>query len=610
MNDQKQIEKTKYFNERFLQMLRSNGDIEFNNFPICGLLELSRQFVSMPPAVRELSAEYLKGSITQIIEHSSLLLKSANYIPVKEMKPLFTALTLINELKTTTYIPNLFEVLSNYNSYLGLIKTIQYVINKGINAKDFDEYSFIDELICSVVEYLEYRGNAIAEVYAICNNWFRQDPVNTQEVFRKIIMHLKEIGNPNNNKLASVKCSITIEISDLNLKNISSFVRKILRMYEEQKRISLFRSRRLGNKIIFYFSLNKIDGLYVDRVLNDLSEKLLAYEERTREIIQPVIRKDGKKIFKANNKKIIDSVKIKHFDSLWKSTDFNEVNSYVCDELFRLNEWVQTLNKSNDKRTSFLILWSIMEFMMVHSVHDNKVESVCRNFIPYMGLFYFRKINKTFFKKLIALYGEDYKESSKVLFEYVSSKLNSSGIDVNNLTIADQSCIFLLYKNFKKKWWDGFSFSLASSEFVERQTLRTFSQFEHAGKSLIQLEHILNNDIKQMYRLRNMLAHSGVNDSKILDNTYSRLKYYVETIINAISYSWLHDSQTPKTLIEINDHKRVDYNLYKNSLKSVIAVTNSQDKPLELLRIMRFKGTTAIPPNRFSFLGGLEISID
>ncbi|MCY9669574.1 hypothetical protein M5X11_32420 [Paenibacillus alginolyticus] len=611
MSDGKEIERTKYFIERFLQMLRSNGDIEFNSFPICGLLELSRQFVSMPPGVRELSSEYIKGSIIQIIEHSSLLFKSSNQIPIKEMKSLFTALTLVKELKTTSYIPNLYEVLSNYNCYIGLIKTLQYVLNKGISgtSKEVDEYVLIDELICLIIEYLEHRGNTIAEVYAICNNWFRQDHDNPNEVLKKIIGHLKEISNPNNNKLATVRCSIAVDTTSVNLKNINSFIRKIISLYEEKNRVTNVRTRKSDNKITIYFNLSKLDGLYVDKVLTDIFEKLRTFKERTKENIQFAIKKGGKD-FQLNAKKVVENIGIKHFDNLWKTTDYIDVNGYVFDEMFRLNEWIQILNRSHDRRTSFLVLWSIMEFMMVHSVHDNKIDSVCRNFIPYMGLFYFRKISKTFFKRLISMHSEDNKRSSKIITEHISSKLISSGIDIKHMTVADQSCILLFYKQFKGKWWDGISFSFASSEFVNRQTSITYSLVENASKSLNQLENILNNDIKQMYRLRNMLSHSGVNDSKILDNTYVRLKYYVETIVNAISYTWLHDSKNPKTLIEINDFKRVDYNLYKSNLSSVLQITNSQGKPLELLKLMRFKGTMAIPPNRFSFLGKLENNID
>lgn len=611
MDQSKKNEKTKYFIERFLQMLRSNGDIEFNSLPICGFLELSRQYVSMPPGVRELSAEYIKGSIVQNIEHSSLLFKYSAHIPIKEIKPLVTALTLIKELKTIRYIPNLYDVLSDYNSYIGLIRTVKYVLDKGISGagKDIDEYSLIDELISLIVEYLEHRGNSITEVYAICNNWFRQDPMNTEKVFGQIITHLRNIGNPNNDKLITVRCSLTLISANLSSSNINSFVRKIIKQYEEQNKISSVSSRRNGDKLTFYFSLIRLDGLYIDRVLGDISERVTAYKERTKEQLQFKIMKDRRPYELINNRQT-ETYRIKHFDNLWKTTDFTNVNDYVCDEMFRLNEWIEILNQSNDKRTSFLILWSIIEFMMVHSIDENKIESVCRNFTPYMGLFYFRKVSKTFFKKMIALHSENNRESSRIIISHISSNLNTLNIDISKLSVADQSCLFLFYKEFKDKWWDNVTFSYASNEFINRQTNRTYNLVQNASKSLSQLEHILNNDIKQMYRLRNMLTHSGVNDSKILDSTYIRLKYYVETIINAISYSWLHDSTKPKTLIEINDHKRVDYNLFKSNLKSILSTANNHNKPLELLKIMKYKGTTAIPPNRFSFLGELEKDID
>lgn len=79
---------------------------------------------------------------------------------------------------------------------------------------------------------------------------------------------------------------------------------------------------------------------------------------------------------------------------------------------------------------------------------------------------------------------------------------------------------------------------------------------------------MIRNDIKQIYRLRNMLTHSGENDGKILDNTFYRLKYYVQTLLNAISYSWMYNKRI-HTLSELHELKRFDSLQYKEYLKTL-----------------------------------------
>ncbi|MFD1992161.1 hypothetical protein ACFSGI_19520 [Paenibacillus nicotianae] len=607
MYNDNQTQRTKYFIERFLQMLKSNGEIEFNSFPICGLLELSRQFVSMPTGIRELSAEYIKNSITQIID-SSILYKTKAEIPIKEVKSLFISMTLIKELKNTTYIPQLYNNLSDQNCYLGFIRTLQHVLKRNTSVKQ-EEYSLIDELISLIIEYLEQQGNTISELYAICNNWFRQDFLSCEIVSTKIFSHLKGLVRPHLHKHNSTKCSIMVETDISTESNIHSFIEKIITQYELENKIKSRKNRKAASKKWFYFELIKLDGLYVDRVLNDLSDKIVMYKEISKTQFNFLIKKENK-LYQTNSKRANTTVKIKHFENLWKNTNFTNVNDYIYSEMLRLNEWMQILNQSTDKRTAFMTLWSIMEFMMVHSVNDNKLDSVVKNFIPYMGLFYFRKISKTFFRRLVALHSEDSQYSSLFLIEHIDNNLISNGINEENLTIADKFCIFIFYKKFKNTWWNTINFKFATNEFINQQTLQNFNSVSDSQKSLAQLEVVLNNDIKQMYRLRNMLTHSGINDSKILDNTYVRLKYYVETIINAISYSWIHDIGKQKTLTEINDYKRVDYNSYKNSLKFIISNTNNNGSHLELLKLMNFKGTTTMPPNRFSFLGEIEKMFD
>lgn len=607
MYNDNQTQRTKYFIERFLQMLKSNGEIEFNSFPICGLLELSRQFVSMPTGIRELSAEYIKNSITQIID-SSILYKTKAEIPIKEVKSLFISMTLIKELKNTTYIAQLYNNLSDQNCYLGFIRTLQHVLKRNTSVKQ-EEYSLIDELISLIIEYLEQQGNTISELYAICNNWFRQDFLSCEIVSTKIFSHLKGLVRPHLHKHNSTKCSIMVETDISTESNIHSFIEKIITQYELENKIKSRKNRKAASKKWFYFELIKLDGLYVDRVLNDLSDKIVMYKEISKTQFNFLIKKENK-LYQTNSKRANTTVKIKHFENLWKNTNFTNVNDYIYSEMLRLNEWMQILNQSTDKRTAFMTLWSIMEFMMVHSVNDNKLDSVVKNFIPYMGLFYFRKISKTFFRRLVALHSEDSQYSSLFLIEHIDNNLISNGINEENLTIADKFCIFIFYKKFKNTWWNTIDFKFATNEFINQQTLQNFNSVSDSQKSLAQLEVVLNNDIKQMYRLRNMLTHSGINDSKILDNTYVRLKYYVETIINAISYSWIHDIGKQKTLTEINDYKRVDYNSYKNSLKFIISNTNNNGSHLELLKLMNFKGTTTMPPNRFSFLGEIEKMFD
>lgn len=212
-----------------------------------------------------------------------------------------------------------------------------------------------------------------------------------------------------------------------------------------------------------------------------------------------------------------------------------------------------------------------------------------------MGLFYFRKSIKTFFKRLIYYYKYDIKISKNELMVHVKDTIESKYKDKYS-DIADGFFYFIYDKDFKDKWWNAIEFEKCSKIYINYETLKLHNQLHKPNPCYDKFEILVKNDLKQMYRLRNMSAHSGILDNKMLINTFDRLKYYVETLLNSISYVWLEQSQNGETIFDINDLKRVDWEDYKKNKNFGVRDINNA------IQYVNYKGLVKIPPNRFSFL--------
>lgn len=610
------IKKTEYFIDRFQELLKPKKEIEFNDYvSIGGLLELSRQYTTMPTGVRELSATDLKDSIIRLLDKHGTLLTYKDAIPIKEFKYALSLMYLIKELNNAKYVEKLFVTLSHSNTFIGIIRTIKHVLKRGISdCPEGELFSILDDLMFLLIEYLEYRGNTLSEIYRYIN---QQRIVHSGEkLFEKVIEYLRKLGSKDITSLTSLNCRIELNCRLEHKDLLISYTERLLDSMAKQKRLTGITAPAIEGTdnltITFEFQLYIIDDKYIERLVMGLYDKYNVLFERTKNqnIGVSIFRQQRSKyvaFLKHEQKQITDTLHVKYFDYFWSATTYQNLNDNLYNEIFRINDWITLVNKTSERQLSFNALWSIMEFMLIDSVHDNKIETICSNFIPYMGLFYFRKVLKTYFKKLLVLYDKDQNKSQTELVSWVDSSLTSKlSIDSKKISFADAFCIFVFHEKLKGKWWDGINFNFASTSFIDIQTERIHKFLNDPTKALERFDSIVKSDLRQMYRLRNMLTHSGVNDNILLDNTYDRLKYYVQTLLNAVAYGWINSGAELSSVFDFNDFKRVDWKAYKSQCKSIKKLANTDIT--NTLLLVNYEGITLIPPNRFSFLKSLERS--
>lgn len=602
-------ERSNYFIDRLQEVVNPNNEIEFDNYvSIGGLLELTRQYATMPPGVKELSANGLKDSILSILEKHGTLLTYREMIPIKELREPLMLMFFLTKLKHEKYITKLFNVLSQKNAFVGIMRTINHVIKNGIQGcnNHHEMNKVLDDLIFLLIEYLEFKGHTLADIHRFCKNKKKQSI--KEKLYDDVFHHLKIVGESDICSFTPIECLINIRCKVDNKETILSFTKKQLenlvlqgRIKEEFEIVTEIENLDLMN-LNFTILIYKLDETYLQRLLKNIYSNFEVFIERTRFNISVnlfTLGKGGKKteVKRIGKSQSLPKMRIKHFDNLWRNFETVDFPITVYEEMIRINEWVSIINKTTEKQVSFNALWSIMEFLLVDSVHENKIDSICKNFMPYMGLFYYRKILKTFFKKLINMHGDE--NSAEVLTKWIEDKIMPL-TDVT--TVADTFCVFLFKKELRNLWWEGIDFKNSSNSFVDFQTDRIHLDLNKPSVALERFESIVKSDLRQMYRLRNMITHSGINDLKILNNTYDRLKYYVETLLNAIAYAWKY-SNSEYTVLDLNDFKRIDWQTYKDNCNHIAKLT--KDNVKGVLTLVNYEGVTKIPPNRFSFLSSI-----
>ncbi|MEO2211031.1 hypothetical protein ABGV40_09200 [Paenibacillus amylolyticus] len=604
------LERTDYTTGKLLELTNPHKEIEFTDYvSVSGLLELARQYSTMPESIKELSASGIKESISQILEKHSRLLNYKEQIPIKELKNLLRCMYLVKKIKNDKYHTQLFEILSSCNTCIGILRSIKYITKNGIgDEKNEKLYEVLDDLIFLLIEFLDYRGHSISLIHRSCKQMISNSPSSLNSL-DQIIDYLRRIGTKEINTLDTVKCTLSISFPKILENSIINFCDRLFYSLLEEKKISTLSIQNsqstndLVNKLDINYGVFNIDENYVDRINKFLYSQITSFKRRTKPFFFNVkIYRKGIKtsslLVEPNGKLRTDPLKVKHFDTFWEVSDFQTLNSDLYSEIFRLNDWVDLIDNSSEQKASFNLLWSTMEFLLIDSVHVDKIKSISINFVPYMGLFYFRKVLKTFFKKLVGYYHKDQRVSQEFLVDWITKSVDK--VNLRYDTVADAFCLFIFHKSFRNKWWDDCTFQNVSSSFLTIQTKKLCDQLINPSPALESFEKVLDNDLKQIYRLRNMITHSGITDSKILDNTYDRLKYYVETLINAISYSWIYQSNQFSTVFDLSDLKRVDWADYRDMAKSI------GKRPSNILDLVNFRGLTLMPPNRFSFLSELE----
>lgn len=593
-----------YVSFKIQEVLNPKAEIEFSNYSTAGgLLELSRQYSTMPNGIKELSAKGLKDSIISIIEKHGTLIKYKNKLPQKELKNLLLNLYMISGTQKEIYFERLFEVLSEPNVAKGTLKAIKYVVDKfetsNIKIEKEDIHTLIDDLIFLLIEFLDYRGHSISNIYRVIKSYeFTGD---TYNYFKKIYDLLKSILFKKITDFEQIELSLVLSNNDDNMDSLVKYIDRILigstnefqKVEFEKGIIKKWKGRNNETLLLKKLKIHNLHDTYYDLFTKELYLKIDNYLNRVyryRNISIAIYRNKEQKVQVLNRISKYQNINlhIKHYNNYWTSDKFLAADDIRFEEVQRINEWIAVIEKTSINHSSYNVLWSILEFLLVDNVHDNKIDTINKNFIPYLGLFYFRKSIKSFFKRLTFWYGGPQQE----LIDYINNKCRN----YLHCDFADRFFYFIYDKEIKDKWYDDLEFHNCSKEYMNYETLKLHNQLHNPGPGYEKFELILKNDLKQMYRFRNMNIHSGILDNRIMQNTFDRLKYYVETLLNSIAYVWLETDNKLENVYEINDLKRIDwadYKTFKNfGVKSKVDGIN----------YVNYKGLVKIPPNRFSFL--------
>lgn len=571
------------------------------HFPLIGLHELTRQYFSLPNEIKFLAGPQIIETIKEHIKKTKVITSVKEEIIIdRGVKKYSVNLSFVKEIGSEHAIQRLHNILHDVDFFKGIIRSIKRVL-KIDHYKLEMCYRLFDELLVLLIEYLYSRGHSKEALYTKVSNILSQNKSKHFEATNKILDHLMSIGSEEFKKLEKVDIELTIK----KTKHISNY--KFFHSFLEDQLLDMYRSNRITDyskndhfsNIDYFFSIYKIDKEYINNTITKIVEKcdLLTKRLDMRGINFKIYLK-GKE-FQPYMSSTDEKMRIKYFDQFLMNAQFSNLSDITKLEILKILEWTNYPSKTIDKKYAFMSLWSIMEFLLIDSADDNKIDTINKNFVPYMSLFHFRKSIKLFFKDIIYQMDKEPKIASKEVEQFLDNKLNLANLDISKFTIVDKFTIFLFSKHDKLKKvedkWLGFTNRNVSQEYLISKTLTLTHEI---NKKLEHFESMIRNDIKQIYRLRNMLTHSGENDGKILDNTFYRLKYYVQTLLNAISYSWMYNKRI-HTLSELHELKRFDSLQYKEYLKTL----NKTKDDEKWINLCDFKeAIVSYPKSSFSFI--------
>src|SRR4051794_368477 len=107
--DHKAIARSNYFVDKLKEQLDPKREVELGDYVNTGgLLELTRQYATMPQGVKALSEQGLRDSIIGLIDKHGTLLAFRESIPIKEFRKPLLQMFLVSKLQSEKYIVELF----------------------------------------------------------------------------------------------------------------------------------------------------------------------------------------------------------------------------------------------------------------------------------------------------------------------------------------------------------------------------------------------------------------------------------------------------------------------------------------------------------------------
>ncbi|MFK3937976.1 hypothetical protein ACI2JA_10785 [Alkalihalobacillus sp. NPDC078783] len=551
--------------------------------PLVGLQELTRQYLMLPKEVRNISGIQIMNNISYYAQKSKMIGRN-NKIQFKNkfVKQFVKLINLVHHINNENSLKKLDELLNNQDFFKGIIWTIKAEIDNNDNTDEkslCEQLYILEELIVLLMEHLYSRNYSKNFLFQRITNIQSQHTDQSLAIVKILDSFSKLVSNSSDQTYDCVDMIINkINKSDIAYSFIKSHLLDLKASGVIKNILEVDKESHYSIKFYIY----SVDNITVTNFLDQIVNKIQLFCKYLNISIDDnfTLKREGE-IFLNGMKSTHTTLKLKYFDQFLSTNQFSNLNLIQKIEINKILESLDYPKNQNDMRHGFMSLWSIIEFLLIDSAEQqNKLEAIINNFEPYMALFYFRKTLKLFFRKLLYDIKIIYKEENEnMLRGYLSEKLSSYDIDDTD----DLFEMFIIYiftntspngSNLNK--WVDFSCDSVDNNFLISQTIMLSNNIKN---QLDQFKSNLKSDITQIYRLRNMLVHSGQNDKLILDNTINRLTYYVQTLINSISYSWIY-SPDIVTLRELHELKRFDLKEYQKFLELFQTMRNREAKAI------------------------------
>lgn len=607
--------KMNIFIRKVIDSCNQGDSISFDS-SVTNLYELCRQYKIMPSAIQELAEPKLLECIYQYINTSSFKKsKEKDLIYDKFVKKLEKSLDVFHVSKISSCVNVIYDLITNSKVINGCMKNLKKLLQRNLNSiteltkEDMLEFQFISELAEIVISYLIHKGHSYVDLYSNFNNYYSRylkNEISIATCFNETYAYIERLVFLEMKNYPKVGYSIRINKSQINVtpEILSQILSKIFSEDKSLKeKIVKHSIKETQKNHIVSLSIYNVDIEATKEILLYIINKLETFfYQITQKKLKLFVYEGNKKIEMGFRKKNLN-LNLKYFNQLWVKTDWKELSSENYNSIWRIADWSNILNDRRDNRILFTSLWSSLEFILIGDSKGEKKQLVYERLIPYMGLFYFRKSFKLSFKNLaksrVEFTNDNIQDSYNELADFISQKVRDmpNNTFLERETKANTYLYFLLNTRFETRW-DEFNFKHADSlQYILESEMLLINLKER----IQQFETVVHNDLDQIYRLRNMLTHGGVNDHIVLNSSIYRLSYYVQTIINSISYTWIHDSSLVPNLAHLHDLKIQDYKKYKSTFKNDLQRRNF--KGWKSLLELNTDYCLKVPNNKYASFG-------
>lgn len=560
-----ELEKKQKTAYAFQQILRSTNPhfkgVDFNT-PLIGLGEMVRQYESLSSNIKNISGPSLLMDIKNTVSDYSWT--KSDLIKDKFVREFAKEIKFFQTVPKESTLLKVSRRLKDSTTIKGFIRTLRDLIKNQNFHLDSNHLKIIDEIILLITEYLFEKGHSKQEIYKNIKS-LQSKSSTPVDLFESVLKMLIENVSISIDSYPLEKITIFVRKNLVNKNNnfkIKSIIEKYfhtLKLESRAKKISIFDTfYDLNIEVMLY----KIDQNYVEKILNLLNERLLEFASLGIIDLDHIEYTLGGSVHSLDFFNS-DLISVKYMNKFLDKRSLVELSEYKNDEILKIVSSLSTLNLS--KRQNFISLWSTLEFLLIEAAEDNKINTICANFPSYLVLFYYRKRLKTLYRDMSREIDRANRKASHETREmidlntFVEKCLTKENIDFENWDLISKfsKFIFINQSKFTNEWNE-----LKIDEIEKNIFIAEIREIQVTKKSkLNQFEAMIKIDLKQMYRLRNTLTHSGINDLKILENTYYRLKYYVQTLLNSIFYNW--ENGTVESIQELHEIKRFECVLYK-----------------------------------------------